>query len=134
MSDESREASPSQTPDGPEESHDALGMDETIAEAEEGSQVTAPHRESVTTASEDGRLEEIHDAERDGDSVTGDPGSSAEPPERGPGPTDIGSGGAQHVVGARISDRVSTGQPVPDGPPFDSENVRKPEDPSASTQ
>lgn len=40
-------------------------------------------------------------------------------PEPGPSPTEIGSGGAQRIVGARISDRVPAGEPVPDGLSFD---------------
>ena len=31
-----------------------------------------------------------------------------------------GSGGAQSQPGARVSDRAAAGEPLPDGPPFDS--------------
>jgi hypothetical protein len=36
-----------------------------------------------------------------------------------PDPAQAGSGGAQSVVGARASDRVAAGEPLPDSPPYD---------------
>jgi hypothetical protein len=128
MSGESEEVSGSEPMGFPDHDRSGLTIDESIAKAEDGSQVSEPHTQSVTTVSEDSRLEEIHDAGRNKQSsVEGDSGQSTTTPEQGPGPTDIGSGGAQHVVGARISDRVSAGQPVPDGPPFDTDVVRDPD-------
>jgi hypothetical protein len=40
----------------------------------------------------------------------------------GPSPADSGSGGAQSLVGARASDRVAAGEPLPDEPPFDTDS------------
>ncbi len=37
-------------------------------------------------------------------------------------PAEQGSGGAQSLVGGRVSDRVSGGEPVPDGPPSDTDS------------
>jgi hypothetical protein len=111
------------TGDGPIGDHDdALSgsdINESIAKAEAGSQVREVHTASDPGQDEAERIEEIEDVagategRRDGQ-----PGAStvAEP---GPSPRDIGSGGAQRVEGARISDRVAAGQPVPEAPPFD---------------
>ena len=56
--------------------------------------------------------------------VEGNDGEPVAPLEPGPSPADVGSGGAQRVEGARISDRVAGSEPVPDGPPFDGETER----------
>jgi hypothetical protein len=56
--------------------------------------------------------------------VDRDDGDPAAPLDPGPSPADVGSGGAQRVEGARISDRVAGSEPVPDGPPFDEETRR----------
>ncbi len=37
-------------------------------------------------------------------------------------PAEEGSGGAQTPVGGRVSDRLSGGEPVPDGPPSDEDS------------
>jgi hypothetical protein len=36
-----------------------------------------------------------------------------------PDPAQAGSGGAQSIVGARASDRVAAGEPLPDSPPYE---------------
>jgi hypothetical protein len=106
--------------------HDRSGptISDSIDKAERGSQVAETHTEAVTTESEDARITEIHDAERDASRVEGSPDAPTSAPEPGLDPADVGAGGAQHVAGSRISDRVSAGQPVPDGPPFDHDIVR----------
>jgi hypothetical protein len=66
----------------------------------------------------DSRLEQMPDVDGVSEGrVDGAPGGGSQP-KPGPSPLDIGSGGAQRVEGARISDRISAGEPVPDGPPF----------------
>lgn len=60
--------------------------------------------------------------------AAGDPamtGTAPGPDEDGgpgvgnPDPSQAGSGGAQSIVGARASDRVAAGEPLPDSPPYD---------------
>jgi hypothetical protein len=104
-------------------------VDAAVARAEEGSQVDGVHTPSGQEASGDSRVERMVD-------VPGltEPQAEATPvgstpvPEPGPGPRDIGSGGAQRIAGARISDRVSAGEPVPDGVPFDEDTPPRGED------
>jgi hypothetical protein len=64
--------------------------------------------------------------------VDGDPDEPSTPPKPGPSPAQIGSGGAQRQVGARISDRVAAGEPVPDGPPFDTDSEGDTQDSSGA--
>jgi hypothetical protein len=47
----------------------------------------------------------------------GDPDDAA-PPAGNPDPAQAGSGGAQSIVGARASDRVAGGEPLPDSPAY----------------
>ncbi len=37
-------------------------------------------------------------------------------------PAEQGSGGAQSLVGGRVSDRLSSGEPAPDGPASDADS------------
>lgn len=108
----------------PDHSRSGPTISDSIDKAEGGSQVAQTHTESVTTESEDDRITEIHDAERDASRTEGNRAETASPPEPGLDPADVGPGGAQHVIGSRVSDRVAAGQPVPDGPPFDHDVVR----------
>lgn len=66
----------------------------------------------------------VHDSDVEGmnedDSDTGSASQLA--------PAEQGSGGAQSLVGGRVSDRVSSGEPVPDGPLSDADS----EDPSGT--
>src|SRR5665647_2787005 len=99
--------------------HDRSGS--TVAEA--GSQVegdlTPPGRE----ASGESRAERMVDVEGvTNGRVDGNPDEATTPPKPGPSPAETGSGGAQRIVGARISDRVAAGEAVPDGPPFDTDS------------
>jgi hypothetical protein len=108
----------------PDQARSGPTISDSIDKAEEGSRVAETHTEPVATESEEARITEIHDAERDASRVEGDPDEPTSPPEPGLEPADVGPGGAQHVIGSRISDRVAAGQPVPDGPPFDHDVVR----------
>lgn len=96
-------------------------IDEAITTAESGSRVgDGVHTLAGSGPSGDSRIEQLPgvDGVHEG-RVDGAPGAATTPPGDGPGPGDIGSGGAQRIVGARISDRVAGGEDVPDGPPFD---------------
>lgn len=107
----------------PDPSRGGRDIDEAVANAEGGSQVEGVHTPSGQAESGESRLEQMDEVDLSGDSdAVGD--GTGTPPEPGPGPGDIGSGGAQRIEGARISDRVSAGEPVPDGPPFDAETTR----------
>jgi hypothetical protein len=102
----------------PDESRGGPNIEAAIANAEEGSSVEGVHTLPGEDEAHDSRIEQMPDVEGVGDGrVDGAPGggSSLKP---GPGPIDIGSGGAQRVEGARIPDRIASGEPVPDGPPF----------------
>jgi len=116
--------------------HDRGGptVDEAVDSAEAGSQVEGVHTPSGEAASGESRVEQMPDVAgvTDDGKVVGNPGESATPPKPGPSPGDIGSGGAQRIVGARISDRVAAGEPVPDGPPFDTDSEGNTEDSSGA--
>lgn len=111
----------------PDESRGGPDVDAAVENAEDGSQVEGVHTPSGQAEPGESRLEQMREVDTSSSRDQGDPGEtsgsagSSDEPEPGPGPTDIGSGGAQRIVGARISDRVSAGEPVPDGPPFDEE-------------
>jgi hypothetical protein len=95
-------------------------VDEAVATAEDGSQVEGVHTPSGQAESGESRVEQMPNVQGvTGPRVDGTHGDEP-PPEPGPSPDEVGSGGAQRIVGARISDRVAAGQEVPDGPPFDS--------------
>ena len=117
----------------PDHTRSGPTISDSIEKAEMGSQVAETHTEPVTTESEDARITEIQDAERDASRVEGNPDEPTSPPEPGLDPADVGAGGAQHVIGSRISDRVAAGQPVPDGPPFDHDIVRNRGDSDSET-
>lgn len=111
--------------------HDRSGstVDEAVEKAEAGSQVEGVHTPSGEEESGDSRVEQMADVEGVTEGrVDGSPGAPATPPEPGPSPTEVGSGGAQRVVGARISDRVAAGEPAPDGPQLDTDSEGDTED------
>jgi len=115
--------------------HDRSGstVDEAVAKAEAGSQVEGVHTPSGQEESGESRVEQMVDVEGVTEGrVDGSPGELATPPEPGPSPAEIGSGGAQRIVGARISDRVAAGEPVPDGPPFDTDSEGNAQDSSGA--
>ncbi len=77
-----------------------------------------PHAASVEQVRGD-------DAMTEGQVVTG-PGTGGTAPSN-PDPAEAGSGGAQSVVGARVSDRLAAGEPAPDGPPFSDRDAAAPD-------
>ena len=97
----------------------AFALDDAVATAEKGTQVDGVHPPSGDEKSGESRIEHMGDEPVTEPRVEGTPGTAEHPPKAGPGPDDIGSGGAQRIVGARISDRIAAGEDVPDGPPFD---------------
>lgn len=112
----------------PDESRSGPTFDEAVDNAEAGSQIEGVHTPSGEAESGESRVEQMPEVDgmTDGQ-VVGDLGAPSDTPTPGPAPGDIGSGGAQRIVGARTSDRVSAGEPVPDGPPFatDSADTRE---------
>jgi len=94
-------------------------VDEAISKAESGSQVDGVHTPPDPGDTGDARREEIGtvDGATEG-RYDRNPGEPAPPAEPGLSPTETGSGGAQNIEGARISDRVAAGQPLPDEAPF----------------
>jgi hypothetical protein len=113
------------TLDSPVPERSGPDVDAAIRTAEEGSQVEDEH--TLDDAADDvgeSRVEHMVDEPVTEPRVQGEPGTASGAPEPGPSPADIGSGGAQRVEGARIPDRVAGGEPVPDGPPFDTEEPR----------
>jgi hypothetical protein len=102
----------------PDETRGGPNIEAAIANAEEGSVVQGVHTLPGEDENHDSRVEQMPGVEGvDGGRVDGVPGGGT-PLEPGPGPIDIGAGGAQRVEGARIPDRIASGEPVPDGPPF----------------
>jgi hypothetical protein len=97
-------------------------IDAAIRTAEERSEVEDEHTlDGVADDVGESRVERMVDEPVTKPRVEGAPGTSSGPPEPGPSPAGIGSGGAQRIEGARVSDRVSAGEPVPDGPPFETD-------------
>lgn len=116
----------SDSPGSPEHERSGPTIDEAVAKADSGSQAEGVHIPSGEAASGESRAEQMPDVDgltEDG-RVEGDPDEAGTPPEPAPSPTEIGSGGAQRSTGARVSDRISAGEPVPDGPPFETDAER----------
>lgn len=107
----------------PDESRGGPDIDAAVENAEAGSPVEGVHTPSGQAESGDSRLEQMREVDVSSDRDDDQTDATATAAEPGPGPADIGSGGAQRIVGARVSDRVAGGEPVPDGPPFDSDTV-----------
>ena len=106
----------------PEHRRSGATVDEAVENAEAGSQVEGEHTPSGQAASGESRAERMADVERKSTNQA-EPGEIQEeraPVPAGASPADIGSGGAQRIEGARVSDRVAAGEPAPDGPPFGS--------------
>ncbi|MEP6853362.1 MAG: hypothetical protein ABJA87_12000 [bacterium] len=115
--------------------HDRSGptIDDAVAKSEAGSQVEGVHTPSGQAESGESRVEQMPEVEGVTEGrVDGDPGARGTPLQPGPSPAEVGSGGAQRILGARISDRVSAGEPVPQGPPFDADSEGNPEDRSGA--
>jgi hypothetical protein len=98
----------------PEPSLGGADIDAAVQNAESGSLTEAVHHPAPPDQDVgDSRLERMREVDTSGS----DP-DRADTPE-GPLPGEVGAGGAQRIVGARISDRVAGGADAPDGPPFD---------------
>jgi hypothetical protein len=108
---------PSDPLGSPDESRGGPDIDAAVENAESGSQVEGVHTPSGTAESGESRLEQMREVDTSSDRHDGEPSATPTPPKPGPPPS--GSGGAQRIEGARISDRVAGGEPEPDGPPFD---------------
>jgi hypothetical protein len=115
--------------------HDRSGptVDESVAKAEEDSQVEGIHTPSGQEKSGESRVEQMPEVRGvDEPRIDGDPATSGAPSPPVPGPGDIGAGGAQRIEGARVSDRVAAGESVPDGPPFETDSGGSPQENSGA--
>ena len=100
----------------PEPSRGGPDIDAAVRNAEEGSLTEGVHQSDAPgETSADSRLEAMREVDTT-ESGGADDGEGDIP--TGPLPDEIGSGGAQRILGARISDRVAGGAERPDGPPF----------------
>jgi hypothetical protein len=102
-------------PGAPEHERSGPTVEDAVATAEAGSQVEGDHTPIGRADVGESRLEQMADVAQEGTATDASGGA----PTPGPTPSDIGSGGAQRIEGARISDRVAGGEPVPDGPDRD---------------
>lgn len=108
-----------------DDSRSGADVADAIETAESGTGVREPHTRPEETKSGEAPVEQTYGdpSMTEGQTVTGSEATDAtamEPPP-GPSPADAGSGGAQSVVGARVSDRLAAGEPQPAGGPFDTE-------------
>jgi hypothetical protein len=106
----------------PDPSRGGPDIDAAVQNAESGSQAEGVHRPAPPDEQVgDSRLERMREV--DTSASTGETGQGAADPPEGPLPGEVGAGGAQRIVGARISDRVAGGADRPDGPPFDDDGA-----------
>jgi hypothetical protein len=118
VAEDSSDSSPSNSRGSSDQDCSGAPVDEAVAKAETGSQVDGVHMPPGPGDTGDSRREQIRDfGAAHEPTMDRNPGEPAVEP--GLSPTETGSGGAQNIAGARISDRVAAGQPVPDEPPFD---------------
>lgn len=109
-----------------EQSSDPERSGADVVEAVETAAAGTPHG-GVQTRPEEMKphaapVEQVHgDAAMTQGQVVDGPGDGSETPTN-PSPAEAGSGGAQSVVGARVSDRLSAGEEAAGGPPFSDEN------------
>jgi len=102
----------------PDPSRGGPDIDAAVQNAESGSQTEGVHRPGAPGEQVgDSRLEGMREV--DTSESTGEPDPDEAGTPEGPLPGEVGAGGAQRIVGARISDRVAGGTDRPDGPPFD---------------
>jgi hypothetical protein len=117
MAEESTE--PSGPLGSPDPSRGGVDIQAAVDNAESASTAQGTHTPASPGESGTSRLEQMRDVDVSPDRDDTDPDAIPTPPESGPLPGEVGSGGAQRIVGARISDRVAGGEAAPDGPPFD---------------
>jgi hypothetical protein len=102
----------------PDPSRGGADVDAAVQNAESGSRTEGVHRPAPPAEEVgDSRLERMREVDTSGD--PGEPDADTATTPDGPLPDEIGAGGAQRIVGARISDRVAGGAAPPDGPPFE---------------
>jgi hypothetical protein len=102
----------------PDPSRGGEDIDAAVQNAEDGSLTEDVHHPAPPAQDVgDSRLERMREVDTSGDA--GDPDPDAATTPEGPLPGDVGAGGAQRIVGARIPDRTAGGAPEPDGPPFE---------------
>jgi hypothetical protein len=89
----------------PEQGRGGDTVEEAVERFEAGTPAEGDHTPIGRADTGGSRLEQMTEVEQTG---TGDPAADGDDPD-GPDPHDVGSGGAQRVVGARISDRISGG-------------------------
>ena len=103
----------------PDPSRGGPDIQAAVENAESGSLADRTHAPAQPGESGDSRLEQMRDVDVSSDRDDAWPGAGSPDSAAGPMPGEIGSGGAQRIVGAWISDRVAGGEPPPEGPPFD---------------
>jgi hypothetical protein len=101
----------------PEQGRSGDSIEKAVERFEAGTQVEGDHTPVGRADTGESRLEQMTEVEQTG---TGDPAADGDEPD-GPEPQDVGSGGAQRVVGPRIPDQVAGGGPVPATPSGDGE-------------
>ena len=95
----------------PDHARSGADVEEAVERFEAGTHAEGDHTPIGRADVGESRLEQMVEVEQTG---TGAPGTGT-PAADGPGPRDIGSGGAQRIEGARITDRVAGGALPPDG-------------------
>ena len=110
--------SPQSHPENDPADHARSGADvaDAVRVAEQGTAV-----EEVHTPPDEPGSARVEQAAGD-PAMTGTRGGTEDesaPTPGNPDPSRAGSGGAQSIVGARASDRVAAGEPLPDSPPYD---------------
>jgi hypothetical protein len=101
----------------PEQARSGDTVEEAVERFETGTRAEGDHTPIGRADTGGSRLEQMVEVEQTG---TDGPGSGTGAPD-GPGPRDVGSGGAQRIEGARISDRLAGGGTAPDTPSDDAE-------------
>jgi hypothetical protein len=103
----------------PDPSRGGPDIDAAVQNAESEARTEGVHRPAPPAEDVgDSRLEQMREVDTSGDPGEPDPDAATTAAE-GPLPDEVGAGGAQRIVGARISDRVAGGATAPDGPPFE---------------
>jgi hypothetical protein len=105
----------------PDPSRGGPDIQAAVENAESDSLADGAHSPAQPGEAGDSRLEQMRDVDVSSGRDDAWPGTGSPDSAAGPMPGEIGSGGAQRIVGARISDRVAGGAPPPDGPPFDAD-------------
>lgn len=118
---ESRTVEPPSAGEFADDSRSGGGIAEAIGTAEAGTALHETHTHPERTKSGEAHVEQVagDPAMTRGQHVRG----AGAPEPSGPSPAEAGSGGAQSLVGARVSDRLAAGEPQPAGGPFETETA-----------